>query len=240
MLRPHAAARVTVDLVILTVRSRRLDVLLVERGNEPFRGRWALPGGFVRDDENLLAAARRELDEETGIGSAALHLEQIGTYGDPGRDPSGRVVSVAYLAIAPDLPTPQAASDATAARWQPVADTAGLAYDHDAILADGLELARGKLETTTLATAFCADLFTLVDLRRVYEAVWGRPLDPRNFERKVNRTEGFVVPTGQRRSLPTGRPPALYQRGPGTVLYPAMLRTRIDSPHTGDGGDDRR
>lgn len=228
MNRSHAPVRITADLVILTVRDDRLHVLLVERANEPYQGRAALPGGFLRDDETLDDAARRELAEETAMGER-LHLEQVGAYSAPDRDPRGRVVTVSYLAIAPSLPVPTAGSDARAARWAPVEEVPPLAFDHDEILADALERARNKLENTTLATAFCADTFTIGELRRVYEVVWGTPLDPRNFNRKVTSTEGFVVPTGETRSPETGRPAALYRQGPATTLHPAILRERLSS-----------
>jgi 8-oxo-dGTP diphosphatase len=228
MERSHAPVRITADLVILTVRDDRLNVLLVERANEPYQGRSALPGGFLRDDETLDDAARRELAEETALGER-LHLEQVGAYSAPDRDPRGRVVTVAYLAIAPSLPVPTAGSDARTARWSPVEEVPPLAFDHDEILADALERARSKLENTTLATAFCADTFTIGELRRVYEVVWGTPLDPRNFNRKVTSTDGFVVPTGETRSPETGRPAVLYRRGPATTLHPAILRERLNS-----------
>src|SRR5262245_26233447 len=117
-------AAVTVDLVVLTVHGDDLVALAVRRGVEPFRGRWALPGGFVRD-EDLPAAAARELEEETGIAALDAHLEQLATYGTPDRDPRGRVVTVAYLALVPDLPTPTAGSDAAAAAWRPVRELVG-------------------------------------------------------------------------------------------------------------------
>lgn len=226
MKRSHAPVRITADLVILTVRDEALNVLLVERANDPYQGRAALPGGFLRDDETLDDAARRELAEETAMGER-LHLEQVGAYSAPDRDPRGRVVTVSYLAIAPSLPVPTAGSDARAAGWAPVESVPPLAFDHDEILADALERARNKLENTTLATAFCADTFTIGELRQVYEVVWGTPLDPRNFNRKVTSTEGFVVPTGETRSPETGRPAALYRPGPATTLHPAILRERI-------------
>lgn len=226
--RPHASVRITVDVVILTVRDDRLHVLLVERANDPYRGGLALPGGFVRPDETFDDAARRELAEETALDGGRMHLEQLRAYGAPDRDPRGRVVTVAYLAIAPSLPVPVAGSDARTARWAPAETvTPGLAFDHDQILADGIERARSTLEDTTLATAFCAESFTIGELRRVYEVVWGIPLDPRNFNRKVTSTDGFVVATGATRSQETGRPAALYRRGPATTLYPPILRERL-------------
>lgn len=221
-------AALTVDLVVLTVRDDELSVLLVRRGIDPFIDRWALPGGFVMADEGLLDAAERELAEETGIVTVRAHLEQLATYGAPGRDPRGRVVSCAYLALLPDMPAPSAGSDAADATWVPVeqvlADGASLAFDHDEILRDGLERARSKIEYTPLATAFCEPEFTVAALRRVYEAVWGVALDPRNFHRKVTTTPGFVAATTGTTTRDGGRPAQLYRRGDASVLHPAMLR----------------
>ncbi|SCE86353.1 NUDIX hydrolase [Micromonospora mirobrigensis] len=217
---------VTADLVVLTVRADELSVLLVRRGVPPYEGAWALPGGFVGIDEDLPDAAVRELAEETGLPEPAGHLEQLGTYGHPGRDPRGRVVTVAWLALLPDLPTPVAGTDAAAAEWVPVTKVARgrLAFDHDRILGDGLERARAKLEYTPLATAFCPPEFTVAQLRAVYETVWDTRLDPRNFHRKVTGTPGFVEPVGRSTEGDRGRPAQLFRRGPATVLHPAMLR----------------
>jgi len=182
--RGHLQLRLTVDLAILTVRDSRLHILVIERANQPYRGQDALPGGFLRPGEGLRDAAERELAEETSLDGKVLHLEQLATYGAPDRDPRGRVVSVAYLAIAPDLPVPAAGSDARSARWAPADDIRGaLAFDHSQILDDAVERARASLELTTLATAFCGHEFTIGDLRHVYEVVWSVPLDPRIFRR---------------------------------------------------------
>jgi 8-oxo-dGTP diphosphatase len=222
--------RVTVDLVVLTIRAADrhpgggLHVLLVRRGVPPYRGRWALPGGFVLDHEDLPDAAERELTEETGVTPAAGHLEQLATYGAPRRDPRGRVVTVAYLALLPDLPAPVAGTDAAAAAWHDVAAPPRLAFDHARILADGVERARAKLEYTSLAAAFCPPEFTIARLREVYEAVWATELDPRNFHRKVTSTPGFVEPVGQRTGGGRGRPAELYRRGDASTLYPPLLR----------------
>src|SRR5690242_11289460 len=137
--RDHLYLRLAVDLAILTVRDDALQVLTITRANQPFRGQAALPGGFLREGEDLVGAAVRELGEETGLDGHGLHLEQVEAYGDPDRDPRGRIISVAYLAMMPDLPLPTAGSDASSATWTPVARATGLAFDHDRILADAVE-----------------------------------------------------------------------------------------------------
>ncbi len=242
---------VTVDLVVLTVRRHSLCALNVRRGEEPYRDQWALPGGFVRPGETLAQAAARELAEETGLraqenagvtpagvpgpygGASGAHLEQLATYGDPDRDPRMRVVSVAHLVLAPDLPTPRAGGDARGARWTPVAralrpeGAERLAFDHSRILADGVERARSKIEYSSLATAFCPAEFTVGELRRVYEAVWGVALDPRNFHRKVTGTPGFLVPAGGTTTRQGGRPAQLFRAGGATLLNPPMLRPEV-------------
>jgi 8-oxo-dGTP diphosphatase len=226
--REHLQLRLAVDLAILTVRENLLQVLVIERGHEPFSGHTALPGGFLRADEDLGEAAERELVEETSLDGKSLHLEQLAVYSAPDRDPRGRVVSVAYLAMAPDLPVPTAGSDARGAFWAPVDQVGGkLAFDHSNILDDAVERARTRLEFTTLATAFCAGEFTIGDLRTVYEVVWGRQLDPRNFSRKVAHTDGFLLPTGNKRLPETGRPAALYRRGSAQTLFPPLLRNSV-------------
>lgn len=223
----YPPAAVTVDLVVLTVREEQFQVLTIRRGEEPFVGRWALPGGFLRPDEDLAVAAGRELQEETSLPSDQVHLEQLATYGAPDRDPRMRTVTVAYLALAPDLPTPTAGTDAADAQWRPVADVLGdddLAFDHARILRDGVERARAKLEYTPLAAAFCPTEFTISELRRVYEVVWGTRLDPRNFHRKVTRAEGFVRETADTTTRDGGRPARLYRAGRASKLHPPLLR----------------
>lgn len=175
---------VTVDIVIFTLREARLNVLLVRRGIPPFKGRWAIPGGFVTERESLEAAARRELREETSLRN--VYLEQLYSFGDPGRDPRGRTVTVAYFALIPaDAPTPRAGSDAADADWFRVDRLPPLAFDHDRILAVAVERLRAKLGYTTLAFSLLPARFTLTDAQRVYEVILGRRLDKRNFRRRI-------------------------------------------------------
>ena len=227
---------VTVDVALFTVRDDQLCVLLIERGQHPYRGAWALPGGFVRPGETIGEAAARELAEETSLERFGGHLEQLATYGGPERDPRMRVVSVAHVAIAPSLPEPAAGTDASAARYWPVAQLGidrrtrklpELAFDHATIVRDAVERVRSKLEYTSLATVFCEAPFTIADLRRIYEAVWGRVLDPGNFQRKVLGTPGFIEPTAELADAgPSGgRRPRLYRAGGAALLHPAMLRS---------------
>jgi ADP-ribose pyrophosphatase YjhB (NUDIX family) len=226
--RPRVSALITADLVVFTIRDDRLYVLLVERGKPPFKGKLAFPGGFVRPGEALEAAAHRELGEETGLDGSSLPLQQLHTYSTPDRDPRGRIVTTAFLAIAPNLPTPVAGTDARGANWIVVESSLRnqLAFDHEQILNDALKRARTQLEYTTVATAFCGDTFTIGELRRVYEIVWGVPIDPGNFRRKVVEiVAGFVEPTGQKRTNHRGRPADLFRSGPAKLLYPPMLRT---------------
>ncbi|NUR41062.1 MAG: NUDIX hydrolase [Streptomyces sp.] len=218
---------VTVDLAVLTLREGALHVLLVERGQEPYAGHWALPGGFVLPDESAETAARRELAEETGLFDVSgLHLEQLRTYSEPGRDPRMRVVSVAFAALLPDPPEPHGGSDATDARWVPYDQARPLAFDHDRILADAHERVGAKLEYSRLATAFCPAEFTLGELQQVYETVWGTTLDRPNFRRKVLATPGFVeqVPGAAKLTGGRGKPAALYRAGSATALHPPLLR----------------
>ena len=212
------AFAVTVDIVILTMTDSRLNVLLVRRGVAPFKGMWAIPGGFKRPTESLDEAAKRELAQETGVDSASL-LTQFGAYGDPGRDPRMNVVTVAYLAVLRDVGSVVAGTDAAAAALLPVSEALNgkidLAFDHAQILRDAVERVRVDLELTGIATAFVGPTFTLAELRAVYEAVWGVHLDGANFRRSVVTEDGWVIPTG-RRTRPGstgGKPAELYRAG---------------------------
>ncbi|MEU5875393.1 NUDIX domain-containing protein [Glycomyces sp. NPDC047369] len=211
----------TADVVILTIREERFEVLLIRRGNPPFKGMLAIPGGYLEDGENLEATAERELKEETALEGMTPHLELVGVYSDPGRDPRGVVISAAYVAMIPDPPKAEAGGDAASTQWCTVerALAEPLAFDHSEILSDALAKASDLLETTTAATAFCKEQFTISELRRVYEIVWGVKLDPGNFHRKVTRIEGFIEPTGERTIRDGGRPAALFRTGPAKRIY---------------------
>lgn len=212
------AFAVTVDVVILTMSDARLHVLLVRRGEDPFKDMWAIPGGFKRPAETLDEAARRELVEETGVDVATL-LSQFGAYGDPGRDPRTNVVTVAYLAVLRDVGAISAGTDAAEAALLPVSDLLNgripLAFDHLRIVRDAIERARVELEVSGIATAFVGPTFTMAELRAVYEAIWGVQLDAANFRRSVVAEEGWVIPTG-RRAQPGaagGKPAELFRAG---------------------------
>jgi 8-oxo-dGTP diphosphatase len=220
----------TVDLAIFTIRDGQLSMLLVRRGGHPYRGFWALPGGHViHGKEDAEAAARRELAEESGLDWTG-HFEQLATYSSPDRDPRIKaglhVASVAWVALAADLPDPVAGTDADQARFWPVEDLGelDLAFDHNQIAVDALERVRAKLEYTTVATQFVTEPFTLADLRRVYAAVWGQAPDLANFRRKVLSVEGFVVPTDETAPPIAGRPPQLYRRGEAERIDPPFIR----------------
>ncbi|MCL2491026.1 MAG: NUDIX hydrolase [Propionibacteriaceae bacterium] len=226
---PTTAARlpVAVDIVALTVDGDDLMVLIAKRLVPPYRGQHCLPGGFVLDGENLTQAALRELQEETGL-DATGHLEQLCTIGPLGRDPRGPVLSVAYLVLSPFVTPPRAGGDVGSAEWMPANRLPKLAFDHETILSIGIERARAKLEYSGLATAFCDSEFTIAELRRVYEAVWGVTLDARNFNRKVTTTAGFLQPVARRQGQP-GRPAVLYRMASGadpasTILNPPVMR----------------
>ena len=162
-----------------------LKVLLIQRDLEPFQGRWAVPGGFVRPAESLEEAARRELEEETGL-DRRVFLEQLYTFGDPERDPRGRVVSVAYYALVKlGDHRVRAATDAREAGWFPVWDTPSLAFDHDRIVQTALARLKGKVRYQPIGFELLPQKFTLSQLQRVYETILERELDKRNFRKKI-------------------------------------------------------
>lgn len=200
--------RVTVDIVIFTIRDAELQLLLVRRAIPPFKGRWAIPGGFVLPNESLDDAARRELREETGVED--VWLEQLYTFGEPKRDPRGRVVTVAYFAlVSPDRAPPLAGSDAAEAGWWPAVTLPPLAFDHDGIVATALERLRGKLSYTDIGFELLPKKFTLSQLQRVHEAILGETLDKRNFRKRLDALH-VVRPLNETVQDGGGRPARLF------------------------------
>lgn len=203
------------DIIVFTIRDEELRLLLVKRGEEPFRGTWALPGGFVRPEEHLRQAAGRELEEETGVSESGW-LEQIGAYGAPDRDPRMRVITVAYGAICRDLPQPGAGGDAARATLAPVAEIEsgriGLAFDHPTIVGDAVERLRARIKTPVVAARFCPPEFTIGQLRRVHEAVLGKTLNPGNFLRQ-SRQSPWLARTGRLSvsDVAGGRPASVWK-----------------------------
>ncbi len=211
---PHPA--VTVDIVIFSLRDQQLKLLLIRRAGAPYRGKWALPGGFVNMDESLDAAARRELEEETGLGG--VYLEQLYTFGHPHRDPRERVITVAYYALVPsDRLRLQAASDAEAVGWFSLDELPALAFDHEDIVDMAYHRLVAKLDYSTIAFQFLGDEFTLGELQAIYEIILRENLDKRNF-RKWALALDQVEETGELRRDGAHRPARLYRlKSPGTV-----------------------
>lgn len=199
---------VTVDLVIFTIADNDLKVLLIRRRQDPFRDCWALPGGFVEIDESLEHAAARELLEETGVRN--VYLEQLFTFGDPGRDPRGRVISVAYFAlIEAEHQRIVAADDAADAAWYSVFHPPKLAFDHHKVLEYAVWRLRNKIEWTTVGYELLPKKFTLSELQRVYEIILQKPVDKRNFRKKI-LAQGQIRELNETRSDGAHRPARLY------------------------------
>lgn len=211
---PHPA--VTTDVVIFTVREKKLKLLLVKRAGEPYQGRWALPGGFVRLDEDLDAAARRELEEETGV--AGVYLEQLYTFGRVDRDPRERVITVAYYALIPsDKVELKAATDAEAVGWFGMDELPPLAFDHDEIVTMAHQRLSAKLDYSTIAFQFMPEKFTLSELQEVYEIILRQEMDKRNFRKWILALER-IEETDEERRGGIHRPAKLYRvKHPGVV-----------------------
>lgn len=204
---------VTVDVVMMSLRQKDLQVLLIKRRSWPYEGMWAIPGGFVNIDESLEMAAKRELQEETGVQD--VYLEQLYTFGDPGRDPRTRVITVVYFALLDSARLQvKAADDAADVGWFSVYDLPSLAFDHQKILHYALERLRGKLDYTRIAFNLLPEQFTLRELQRVYEIILNKKnLDKRNFRKKILST-GILEDTGAKKMEGTHRPARLYRFNP--------------------------
>jgi len=207
--------RVAVDGVVFGARpiaageGRGLEVLLIQRGVEPYVGSWALPGGLVLEDESLEVAVRRELLEEAGVEPS--WLEQLYTFGQPGRDPRERTITVAWIGLVrPDRYPPSAATDAADARWWPMSKLPPLAFDHAHILDVARERLQGKVRYQPIGFDLLPPEFTLSELQVLYETILERPLDKRNFRRKIGKT-GLLLDTGKMRTGGAHRAPRLYR-----------------------------
>ncbi len=204
----HQYPAIAVDMLIFTMGEHDLMVLLVQRRGEPFAGHWAFPGGFVDPEESLDQAAARELREETTVSD--VYLEQLYTFGEPRRDPRGRVISVAYFALVRQPLDVVGGDDAADARWFPLGNLPPLAFDHKLILDYALERVRNKVEYTNVVYSLLPETFTLTELQRVYEVILGRHLDKRNFRKKIGSLD-LVAPTGDLRRDGAHRPAKLYR-----------------------------
>lgn len=205
----HPRPSLTVDIVIFSLKDNHLHVLLIKRANEPFANFWALPGGFVELEEGLEEAALRELKEETGLNHA--YLEQLYTYGNPLRDPRGRVISVAYYALIPhnEIDNINSGSDASETTWFKTNDLPDLAFDHQDIISYALRRLKYKLEYTAVGFELLPEKFTLSELQHTYEMILDEKLDKRNFRRRMLKS-GIIESTSETR-LGEGRPAMLYR-----------------------------
>lgn len=206
---PADRPSLSVDVVIFCLRERDLQVLLIRRGMSPFKGKWAIPGGFVHRDESLDDAARRELEEETGVRE--VYLEQLYTFGAPKRDPRGRVVTVAYFALVGDEVAARAGDDAAEVAWHSVSELPTLAFDHADIVHYALQRLRYKLEYTAVGFELLPNEFTLSELQSAYQTVLGEQLDKRNFRRRIAEAEVLVETNRYREGEGQGRPARLYR-----------------------------
>ncbi len=200
---------VTVDIAIFTIRNDALNILLIKRAENPFRGGWALPGGFVEELEDLELAAARELQEETGV--ANVFLEQLYTFGAPGRDPRGHTITVAYYALIPsDNLELTASTDAEGVAWFGIDELPELAFDHDDILEVAYDRLVAKLEYSTIAFQLMPAAFTLTELQHVYELIERAPIDKRNFRKRILALN-LIEPTGEEKREGPHRPAKLYR-----------------------------
>jgi len=200
---------VTVDVLFFTVKENKLHILLIKRAAWPHKGFWALPGGFVNMDEDLEIAAAREIYEECGVKN--LFLEQLFTFGNPKRDPRTRVITVAYYALAPSTEIKNIQEDEVSdAKYFPIDDLPKLAFDHKEIIKVGFERLRNKIGYSNIVFGLLPKEFSLSEVQNIYEAIYGRKIDKRNF-RKWMLSSGLLVSTGKKMSGSAHRPALLYK-----------------------------
>ncbi len=198
---------VTVDTVIFTIKNSELKVLLIKRNMNPFKESWALPGGFVREKENLDQAAKRELEEETGVKN--VYLEQLYSFGEVNRDPRGKIITIAYMALVnSEQVNLKATSDASDAQWFSMLKLPRLAFDHDKILSYALKRLKWKFEYTTVAFSLLPKKFAISEIQKIYEIVFNKGFDKRNFAKKL-LSLNILKEEGIKRDV-SHRPPMLY------------------------------
>jgi 8-oxo-dGTP diphosphatase len=206
-LKDYPKPNVTVDIIVFTIKDTQLKVLLIKRDIPPFKGQWAIPGGFVRIEESLEEAAKRELQEETGV--AGEYLEQLYTFGEPKRDPRGRVITVAYFAlINSEKINLKADTDVSEAEWFPINQLPKLAFDHDKIMDYALRRLRWKFEYTTVGFSMLPEKFTLSQLQEIYEIIFNKKFDKRNFRKKILSLD--ILDEEEIKRDVSHRPPQLY------------------------------
>ena len=213
---PSNRPAVTVDVAIFSLRDDDLKALLIRRAVPPFKGKWAMPGGFVRPGESLDAAARRELEEEAGVRD--VYLEQLYTFGAARRDPRGRVITVAYFALVAGDVTARGGDDANEAAWHSAYTLPELAFDHADILRYALRRLRYKLEYTSVGFELLPDAFTLTELQTAYETVLGEQLDKRNFRRRILEAGILAGTRRYQEGEGHGRPARLYRYKKNAVV----------------------
>ncbi len=208
MIKKFEKPKIAVDVVLFTIINDDLKILLIKRRFKPFENIWALPGGLILKDEPLEQAAKRELEEETGIKD--VYLEQLYTFGAPNRDPRARVISISYFALVSERPTLKPTTDAVEAAWFSVKKLPILAFDHRKIINYALKRLRWKLEYTNVAYNLLPKLFTLSELQKVYEIILGKKIDKRNFRKKISSLD-LIESINRYRKNVSYRPPALYK-----------------------------
>lgn len=213
----HEKPSVAVDILLFTIAGGQLEILLVQRGLDPFKGQWALPGGFVRMNESLEDAAKRELEEETGVKN--IYMEQLFTFGSPKRDPRTRVISITYMALATRTGwSLKASGDANQTQFFSTSALPELAFDHMQIYKYGLDRLRSKLGYTNISFGLLPDQFTLTDMQNVYEIILNKKLDKRNFRKKMLSMD-ILATVGKKSSGGAHRPAELYRFKKKEIVY---------------------
>lgn len=201
--------KLSVDAVVFGYEAGKISVLFIKRKYEPFKGNWAIPGGFILENETLEEAVQRELGEETGL--QINYLEQLYTFGNPQRDPRGRVISIAYFALVkPNAFKIEASTDAEEVQWFSLNELPELAFDHSEILQMAIERLRGKITYEPIGFELLDEKFPFSDLEKLYTTLLGRAIDRRNFRKKINHLN-ILDELDEKISKGSGRPASLFQ-----------------------------